>query len=163
MQKNIVSFLEFGELLSKGRLNSVDTVLDPELIGNLIKELSDEHDIEHLVEVYTDTQDIYCGSEYTVNGCIDFFSKNKENLVMLASHLANEVNDQSPAHYLCNTMETACDIDNIKKVLASGDKAYINNDDPDDESIYVVSEWLFRAALMRLMDAYIEAVNSEIL
>lgn len=158
MQKNIISFLEFGELLSKGRLKNVDTILDPKLIGNLIGELSGKHDIEYLVEVYADTHDVYCGSDYTVNGCINFFSKNRESLVMLASHLANEVNSQSPAHYLYNTMEYDCDIVNIKKVLANGDKADIN--DPDDESLYIVSEWLFRAALMQIMDSYIEAANS---
>lgn len=154
MQNNIhdLSFLAFGEALASGKVNNVDTVLDLDLIRNITNELSPIHDIEYLVEVYTDTQDIYCGSEYTTNGCIEFFINNKESLVALASHLANEVNSQSPAHYLHNTMETVCDLNKISNVLANGDKAHQN--DPDDESLYAVSEWLFRSALMQLMDAY---------
>lgn len=151
----IVTKAELSDFMSaykKGYLHEGE-IQHLELMSSVEAELEDTLVFSSLFENYQETDDVIMNGACFTSGNIEFFYKNKKHMLTFASSLADEVNAESVATYLHNTMESECSLEGIQRVLKSDKMPSAQELAGDEEdSHYIVSEWLGRMALIRFMD-----------
>ena len=151
--QNKTHFDDFLAAYQEKHLSEVLPAYRLNLVTAVIGSISDVRFFEGLLDVYQDTGDVIYDCDLLEYGNIEFFYKNKQDLMLLAGHMADEVGQESVAMYLHNTMGFKCSLEGIQCVIERKDVPTVNdiiND--DEESFYNVSEWLSRSAVMFLMD-----------